>query len=97
MNGRNWKRDFIAAKLQEKSIEPIVDFVEKHIEDGLIINNCQNARLWLEDIYPDIMDESETDEQLISAFVGGMVYMLIDTAETGIRWVYLRNDDLDDT
>lgn len=89
MTGKEWKVQLEAAKLQEKAEQVIIDFLRKHQQDSLVFENVNNVRSWLSEIYPDIWDESEHDEEIISAFVAGMVWIMINaTSDTKVRWIY---------
>ena len=87
MTGKELKLQFEAFKLQQKSKDVIVQFLDKHLNKD-VFDNIWNTQSWLNEIYPAISEESEQDEQLISAFVARMVFIMINTPGTGVRWIY---------
>ena len=89
MTGREFKLLFESQELLEKSKSVIVDFLEAHREDKLIFESTNNVRIWVTDIFPEILDESEQDELTISAFVAGMMFCMSNaTSDTHVRWIY---------
>lgn len=89
MTGREFKLLIEAEKLQHKAEPLLLEFLKKHKEDGLIFENTSTVRNWLWEVYPDMMDETEHDEELILAFIAGMMFVMINsTSDTGIRWIY---------
>ena len=90
MTGREFKKLIEAEKLQRKAEPIILDFLEKHKEEGLIFENTRTVQNWLSEVYPDMLDETEQDEELISAFVAGMLFIMINaTSDTGVRWIHV--------
>ena len=89
MTGKEFKILIEAEKLQRKAEPILLEFLKKHLEDGLIFDNTWTVRSWLQEFYPEIMDETEHDEELISAFIAGMLTVLMNsTSDTHIRWIY---------
>ena len=89
MTGKEWKIQLEGERLQHKSEEMIADFLRRHQQDSLIFDNVRNTQCWLSEIFPDIMDESEQDELTISAFVAGMLWILVNAqGDIGLRWIY---------
>lgn len=88
MTTREFKTLIEAEKLQRKAEPILIEFLKKHRGDGLIFENTRTVQDWLEDVYPEILDESEQDEELISAFIAGMMFIMINSSDTGVRWLY---------
>lgn len=89
MTGNEWKSQLEGSRLQHKSEKMIADFLQRHINDRMIFENVRNAQCWVSEIFPAIMDESEQDELTISAFVAGMLWILINAqGDIGLRWIY---------
>ena len=90
MTGKEFELLIEAEKLQRKAEPILLDFLKKHREERLIFENTRTVQDWLEDVYPEITDESEQDEELISAFVAGMMFIMINaTSNTGVRWIHV--------
>jgi len=88
LNGKVLKNRLEAEKIQFSIEDHIIWFLNTHLEKGYLHESTTNIRNWLNEIYPEIGDETEQDEELISAFVAGMVCTLINTPGTGIKFIW---------
>ena len=93
MTGKEWKYQLEGEKLQCKAEEIVRNFLNRNLDNGYIFESIKNCRNWIYDVYPDLLDETEHDEELISAFIAGMVCTLINTPGTGVRWIYTVQPD----
>lgn len=93
MDPKNLKYQMEALRLQQKAEDLVIKFIDRFLPNGTIYDSIENCEFWLYEIYPELF-EGKTDEEIlkISSFIAGIVFIMINTPGTGIRWISCLRD-----
>lgn len=89
MTGKEWKLYQEYARIAEMADEMVCHFLDNNLQSPIIFDEIRLTRNKLLDLYPDLQELDEQSEEQVAAFCAGMLFLIMNGPNMGIKWLAL--------